>query len=172
MFQNKKQSYEVMKFAFTNIRDRHYSDILLSVGENSCIKDKQQWVEDTHFIDRAFSAEAVLTSTLNLCFEQKYEKYLNFLSKNFPFLGVKFSIYLNRLVSVMRTTETLINRRLIWIFAGGTCQKVLFLIFLLIYIHEAYSNILKISSPKTDSFQIKILIFFIFLLKNINCGTR
>ena len=30
---------------------------------------------------------------------------------------------------------------------------------------HAYSNILKISSPKTESFQTKILIFFIFLLK-------
>ena len=32
------------------------------------------------------------------------------------------------------------------------------------------SNILKISSPKTKSFQINILIFFIFLLKSIDCG--
>ena len=35
---------------------------------------------------------------------------------------------------------------------------------------HAYSNILKSSLPKTESFQIKILIFFIFLLKNIDCG--
>ena len=40
--------------------------------------------------------EAVLTSTHNLCFEQKYEKYQSFLSENFQFLEVKFSIYLNR----------------------------------------------------------------------------
>ena len=40
-------------------------------------------------------------STHNLCFEQKYEKYQNFLSENFPFLIVKFSIYLNRSVFVM-----------------------------------------------------------------------
>ena len=46
-------------------------------------------------------AEAVLTSTHNLCFEQKYEKYQSFLSENFQFLGVKFSIYLNRRVYVM-----------------------------------------------------------------------
>ena len=39
--------------------------------------------------------EAVLTSTRNLCFEQEYENYQNFLSENFPFLVVKFSIYLN-----------------------------------------------------------------------------
>ena len=37
----------------------------------------------------------------NLCFEQKYEKYPIFLSKNFMFLEVKFSIYLNRHVFVM-----------------------------------------------------------------------
>ena len=37
----------------------------------------------------------------NLCFEQEYEKYQIFLSENFPFLSVKFSIYLNRHVFVM-----------------------------------------------------------------------
>ena len=43
-----------------------------------------------------------LTSTHNLCFEQKYEKFqIFFLSENFPFLVVKFSIYLNRRVFVM-----------------------------------------------------------------------
>ena len=45
--------------------------------------------------------EAVLTSTHNLCFEQKYEKYQSFSSENFQFLEVKFSIYLNRRVFVM-----------------------------------------------------------------------
>ena len=51
-----------------------------------------------------FSAEipeAVLTSTHNLCFQQKYEKYQNFLSENFHFSVVKFSVYLNRRVFVM-----------------------------------------------------------------------
>ena len=46
-------------------------------------------------------AEAVLTSTNNQCFEQKYEKYQNFSSESFRFLVVKFSIYLNRRVFVM-----------------------------------------------------------------------
>ena len=46
-------------------------------------------------------SEAVLTSTHNLCFEQKYEKYQSFLSENFQLLEVKFSIYLNRRVFVM-----------------------------------------------------------------------
>ena len=35
-------------------------------------------------------------STHNLCFEQKYEKYQNFLSENFHFLVVKISVYLKR----------------------------------------------------------------------------
>ena len=41
------------------------------------------------------------TSTHNLCFEQKHEQYHNFLSENFHFLVVKFSIYSNRRVFVM-----------------------------------------------------------------------
>ena len=48
----------------------------------------------------------VLVRTHNLCFEQKYEKYQNFSSENFPFLVVKFSIYLNRRVFVMDTFRT------------------------------------------------------------------
>ena len=44
-------------------------------------------------------------STHNLCFEQKYEKY-QFLSENFQFLEVKFSIYLNRHVFVMQTDHS------------------------------------------------------------------
>ena len=35
---------------------------------------------------------------------------------------------------------------------------------------QAYSNIWKISPPKTENFQIKTLIVFILLLKNIDCG--
>ena len=50
-------------------------------------------------------------STLNLCFEQIYEKYQSFLSENFQFLEVNFSIYLNRRVFVM---------------AIRTCSKVRF----------------------------------------------
>ena len=40
-------------------------------------------------------------STYNLCFEQKYEKYQNFLSENFHFLVGIFSVYLNRHVFIM-----------------------------------------------------------------------
>ena len=44
-------------------------------------------------------------STHNLCFEQKYKKYQRFLPEKFRFLEVKFSIYLNRCVFVMRDHE-------------------------------------------------------------------
>ena len=40
-------------------------------------------------------------STHNLCFEQKYENIRIFYLKICQFLGVKFSIYLNRHVFVM-----------------------------------------------------------------------
>ena len=41
--------------------------------------------------------------THNLCFKYKYEKYQNFLSENFHFWVLKFSVYLNRHVFVMGT---------------------------------------------------------------------
>ena len=44
-------------------------------------------------------------NTHNLCFEQNYEKYKKKLSESFPFLVVKFSIYLNRRVFVMKTCQ-------------------------------------------------------------------
>ena len=50
------------------------------------------------------ASEAVLTGIHNLCFEDKYEKYRNFLSENFEFLAVKFSLSLNRRVFVMDMT--------------------------------------------------------------------
>ena len=46
-------------------------------------------------------AEVGLTSTHNLYFEQKYEKYQSFLSETIQFLEVKFSVYLNRHVFLM-----------------------------------------------------------------------
>ena len=51
-------------------------------------------------------------STNNLCCEQKYEKYRNFLSENFHFLVVKFSVYLNRHVFVMMLIITWRTRKL------------------------------------------------------------
>ena len=44
-------------------------------------------------------------STHNLCFEQKQEKISGFLSENFQFFVVKFSVYLNRLVFVMEDSD-------------------------------------------------------------------
>ena len=57
--------------------------------------------------------EAVLTSTHNLCFEQKCENYQSFLSENFQFLEMKFSIYLNRHVFIMTCFNTILLTRLI-----------------------------------------------------------
>ena len=53
------------------------------------------------FLISAQKRAVVLTSTHNLCFKQKYEKYQSFLSENFQFLKVKVSIYLNRRVFIM-----------------------------------------------------------------------
>ena len=50
--------------------------------------------------------EAVLTSTHNLCFEQKYEQYQIIFIWKFPFWIVKFSIYLNGRVFVMCAEKT------------------------------------------------------------------
>ena len=56
----------------------------------------------------------------NLCFEKKYEKYQNFLSEIFPFFVVKFSIYLNRRVFVMRLAVTDFSiRDVFWLNQNG-----------------------------------------------------
>ena len=47
------------------------------------------------------SAQNIDCGTRKNRFEQKYEKYQNFLSENFHFLVVEFSVYLNRHVFVM-----------------------------------------------------------------------
>ena len=61
-------------------------------------------------------------STHNLCFEQKYEKYQILLSENFPFLVVKFSIYLNRHVFVMISC-TYANHKIINIYITAKCTQ-------------------------------------------------
>ena len=60
-----------------------------------------QNIDCGHSLEPPHLYEAVLTSTHNLCFKQKYEKYQNFLSEDFHFLVVKLSVYLNRRVFVM-----------------------------------------------------------------------
>ena len=92
-----KPHFYIVKLGFTGII------FLISVQKH------RLWV-----LVRTASPEAVLTSTHNLCFEQKYEKYQSFLSENFQFLDVKFSIYLNRRVFVMcrqRRTRSTCNSR-------------------------------------------------------------
>ena len=44
----------------------------------------------------------LISAQKHRCFKQKYEKYSRFLSENFQFLEVKSSIYLNRLVFIMK----------------------------------------------------------------------
>ena len=60
-------------------------------------------------IDCEYSLEqphqGISNDTHNLCFEQKYEEY-QFLSENFQFLEVKFSIYLKRHVFVIWITHS------------------------------------------------------------------
>ena len=51
-------------------------------------------------IDCEYSLE--LTSTHNLCFKQKYEKYQSFFIRKFSVFGGEIFIYLNRRVFVMR----------------------------------------------------------------------
>ena len=48
-------------------------------------------------------------STHNQYFDQKYEKYQFFLSENFQFLEMKFSVYLNRRVFVMKSSTLLLT---------------------------------------------------------------
>ena len=79
-----KPHFYIVKLGFTGV----YTIFLISAQKH------RLWV-------LIRTAEAVLTSTHNLCFEQKYEKYQNILSENFQFLVVKFSIYLNRRVFIM-----------------------------------------------------------------------
>ena len=58
---------------------------------------EQKYENYQNFLSESFH----FLGTHNLCFEQKYENYQNFLSESFHFLVVKFSIYLNRRVFVM-----------------------------------------------------------------------
>ena len=83
---------------------RNIATVIFSTITKTCIHNFDP-LKPHFYID-----EADLTSTHNIlvCFEQKYEKLSEFLYENFQFLGVKFSIYLNRRVFV--------NGFVIWIF--------------------------------------------------------
>ena len=71
----------------------------------------------------------VLTSTHNLCFEQEYETFQNFLSENFHFLVVKFSVYmyLNKRIFVMQDGFTRDNFM-------TSCLFVCFLLLLFLFV--------------------------------------
>ena len=75
--------------------------------------------------------EAVLTSTHNLCFKQKYESIRNFYLKNFIFFGGKiFNIFeeasfRNGLQADSEVSDQPARMpRLIWVFAGRICNLV------------------------------------------------
>ena len=96
-----------------------------------------------------------LTSTHNLCFEQKYGKYQRFLSENFQFLEVKFSIYLNRHVFVMgrnSNRSTTLEWSMVYITKTRLCK----------YIENFTSKNWKFSVKNSDIFHISA--------QNIDCG--
>ena len=82
-----KPHFYILKLRFTGV----YIIFLISAQNIDC----------GYSLEPPRRGEAVLTSTHNLCFEQKYEKYQNFLSDKFQFLVVKFSVYLNIRVFLM-----------------------------------------------------------------------
>ena len=86
-FNPRKPQFYIVKLGFTGV----YIIFLISAHK------QRLWV----------LVEAVLTSTHNLCFEQKYERYQNFFTWKFSFLVIKFSVYLNRRVFVMEAQATL-----------------------------------------------------------------
>ena len=79
-----KPHFYIIKLGFTGV----YISLLISAQIH------RLWVLVRSALVRLFLGEAVLTSTHNLCFDQKYEKYQNFLSENFHFFdGEIFSIF-------------------------------------------------------------------------------
>ena len=92
---------------------------------------------------------AVLTSTHNLCFEQKYENYQNFSSESFQFLVVKFAIYLNRRVFVMLCCYPAADH------ITKTCL---------------FKYIDNFTTKKPESFHIKNSDIFHISAQNIDCG--
>ena len=70
----------------------------------------------------------VLTSTHNLCFEQKDEKYRYFFYlKKIQFLVVKFSVYLNRHVFIMTKFSLYVFHRSLTVTRFCVCALLLFI---------------------------------------------
>ena len=86
-----KPHFYIVKLGFTGV----YIIFLISPQNIDC----------GYLLEPPRQGAVVLTSIHNLYFVQKYEKYLSFLSENFQFLEIKFSIYLNRCVFVMQGPE-------------------------------------------------------------------
>ena len=121
-------------------------------------------------------------------------RILQFLSENFQFLMVKFSVYLNRHVFIMTfrggNWQNCFVSLLKWGFfkrkwlASKWCKFFPFRAdhfseacrantFLLEYTplrKHTYSKILKISPPKTENFQTKNAYIFHVSAQNIDCG--
>ena len=70
-------------YNFDPLKPKFYSKTGVYRGihyfSNLCSETLIVGTRKNHFV------EAVLTSTYNLCFQQEYEKYQNFLSENFIF---------------------------------------------------------------------------------------
>ena len=84
-----KPHFNIVKLGFTGV----YIIFLISAQNIDCGYSLEP--------PRHRLAEAVLTSTHNLCLSRNMKKYQSFLYENFQFLEVKFSIYLYRRVFVM-----------------------------------------------------------------------
>ena len=102
-------------------------------------------------IDCGYSLEPPHRGGSNECpksmFWAEIWKYQSFLSENFQFLEVKFSIYLNRRVFVMWS-----DCRLIWIFTRRTCPRVRFLTLQLNQLSDAAVDIFIFIKKETNAY--------------------
>ena len=93
-----KPHFYIVKLGFTGV----YIIFLISAQNIDCgySLELPHWGGSNEYPQSMFWAnEAVLTSTQNLCFEQKHKKCQNFLSENFHFLVINFAVCLNSMFS-------------------------------------------------------------------------
>ena len=101
-----KPHFYIVKLGFTGV----YIIFLISAQNIDCgYSLEPPRLGGSKAYPQSMFVEVVQTSTHNLCFEQKYEKHQIFLSENFPFLVVNFSIYLIRRVFVMYRTWIIVT---------------------------------------------------------------
>ena len=86
-----KPHFYIVKLGFTGV----YIIFLISVQNIDCVYSLEPPRRGgSNEYPQSMCGDAVLMSTHNLCFEQKYEKYQNFLSETLPFFGGKiFSVF-------------------------------------------------------------------------------